>query len=87
MHEGTFPLSLLLLPPFLFWAFILFYFIYNNFCHKHRYRATLHHFLQRDVLEGLACNPHPLPVLQSLQIGNWFAYPFQLYQAASAKWT
>src|SRR6266702_5154448 len=26
---------------------------------------TRHHFLQRDVLEGLACNPHPLPVLQS----------------------
>ena len=43
---------------------------------------TQYHFLQWDVLEGLACNPNPLPALQSLQIDNWLAYPNELYDTA-----
>jgi hypothetical protein len=46
---------------------------------------TRYHFLQWDVLEGLACNPNPLPALRSLQIDNWFAYPNELYDAAPFK--
>ncbi|KAH9029511.1 hypothetical protein EDB85DRAFT_1522656 [Lactarius pseudohatsudake] len=43
---------------------------------------TRYHFFQWDLLGGLACNPNPLPALQSLQIDNWFAYPDDLYAAA-----
>ncbi|KAH9071419.1 hypothetical protein EDB83DRAFT_2574466 [Lactarius deliciosus] len=39
--------------------------------------------LQLHVLEGLACNPNPLPALRSLQINDWFAYPDECYAAAS----
>ena len=42
---------------------------------------TRYHFFQWDVLGALACNPNPLPALQSLQIDNLFAYPDELYAA------
>ncbi|KAH9009539.1 hypothetical protein EDB85DRAFT_2244299, partial [Lactarius pseudohatsudake] len=38
--------------------------------------------LQLHILEGLACNPNPLPALRSLQIDDWFAYPDECYAAA-----
>ncbi|KAH8979557.1 hypothetical protein EDB86DRAFT_3088763 [Lactarius hatsudake] len=38
--------------------------------------------LQLHVLEGLACNPNPLPALHSLQIDDWFAYPNEYYATA-----
>jgi hypothetical protein len=41
-----------------------------------------HQLLQLDVLEGLACNPNPLPELQSLHINSWFAFCHELYAAA-----
>ena len=48
----------------------------------YRDELSRYHLLQWDILEGLACNPNPLPALQTLQIDNWFAYTNELYDAA-----
>ncbi|KAH9011505.1 hypothetical protein EDB85DRAFT_2159853 [Lactarius pseudohatsudake] len=49
-------------------------------------KLSRHQLLQLHILEGLACNPNPLPALQSLQIDDWFAYPDECYAAAPFRW-
>ncbi|KAH9031402.1 hypothetical protein EDB83DRAFT_1843235 [Lactarius deliciosus] len=48
----------------------------------HDTKLSPYQLLQLRVLEGLACNPNPLPALRSLQINDWFAYPDECYAAA-----
>ncbi|KAH9161292.1 hypothetical protein EDB89DRAFT_2080743 [Lactarius sanguifluus] len=48
----------------------------------HDTKLSPYQLLQLHVLEGLACNPNPLPALRSLQIDDWFAYPNKCYSAA-----
>ncbi|KAH9159905.1 hypothetical protein EDB89DRAFT_2043923 [Lactarius sanguifluus] len=45
-------------------------------------KLSRYQLLRLHVLEGLACNPNPLPALRSLQIDDWFAYPDECYAAA-----
>ncbi|KAH8987028.1 hypothetical protein EDB92DRAFT_1204980 [Lactarius akahatsu] len=45
-------------------------------------KLSRYQLLHLHVLEGLACNPNPLPALRSLQIDDWFAYPDECYAAA-----
>lgn len=42
-------------------------------------KSWRYRLLQFDVSEGLACNPNPLPALQSLHINAWFPFYDYLY--------
>ena len=57
----------------------------TQFIYQHD-RFVRDQVLQSDVLEELACNPNPLPALQSLDINTWFALHYSLYRAAPFKW-
>ena len=46
------------------------------------YESPQYQILQFDVFEGMACNPNPLPALQSLHINAWFAFYDYMYSKA-----